>query len=63
MREKKLSIDKIAKELDKKGFIVLSPICMSCMMETEYQLINIYSSILFKIEQVDEELYSLTIIL
>lgn len=63
MREKKLSIDEIVKDLEKKGVAVLSPICLSCMMETEYQIIGMHSYVLFKVEQIGDELYSLTIIL
>lgn len=63
MREKKLTTQYVLKQLEKYNFIQIPAICVDCMLEVEHDVLEIYTSVLFKVEQVEDNLYSLTIIL
>lgn len=63
MREKRLPISKILKELDKYEYLKIPSICIDCMLEVEHDVLEIYTNVTFKVIQIEDNLYSLTIIL
>lgn len=63
MREKKITTQYVLKQLEKYNFIEIPAICIDCMLEVEHDVLEIYTSVFFKVEQVEDNLYSLIILL
>lgn len=63
MREKKITSQYVLKQLDKYNFIEIPAISVDWMLEVEHDVLEIYTSVFFKVEQVEDNLYSLIILL
>lgn len=63
MREKKITSQYVLKQLEKYNFIEIPAISIDCMLEVEHDVLEIYTSVFFKVEQVEDSLYSLIILL
>lgn len=63
MKEKGLTSQIVLKELEKKKFLEIPAICIDCMLEVEHDVLEIYTNAFFKVEQVEDNLYSLIILL
>ena len=61
MKEKKFTAEKIIKELEKKGYIEIYPICDECSLEVIYEVLMNFTSPNFNFEQVEDLLYCLKI--
>lgn len=51
------------KYLEDHNILEIPAICKEWMFKLEDDILEIYSNVIFKVEQVEDELYSLTIIL
>lgn len=63
MKEKRLTTKYLLKQLEKKKFLRVSAICIDCLLEVEHDVLEIYTHALFWVEQVEDNLYSLLILL
>jgi hypothetical protein len=63
MREKKFNSKSFMKKLDKDGYTVIEPLCIDCLMEIEQFVIELYVDVIFKVEQIEDHLYKLSVIL
>lgn len=63
MKEKKFNSKTFMKKLDKDGYAVVEPLCIACLMELEQFVLEMYVDVVFKVEQVEDHLYKLSVIL
>ena len=63
MKEKRLTTQYVLKQLEKNKFLEIPAICIDCMLEVEHDVLEIYTNVIFKVEQVEDNLYSLFILL
>lgn len=63
MKEKKFNPKSFIKKLDKDGYAVLEPLCIDCLMEIEQFVLEMYVDVIFKVEQIEDHLYKLSVIL
>ena len=63
MKERKLSEDRIIKELDAKGFIHLEPLCIDCVHDVIFMLQENYPSFTLQLEAIEDMIYSMKVIL
>lgn len=63
MKEKRLTTKYVLKQLENNKFFEIPAICIDCMLELEHDILEIYTNAFFKVEQVEDNLYSLIILL
>ena len=63
MKERKLSEERIIKELDKKGFIHLEPLCIDCVHDVIFMLQGNYPSFTLQLEAIEDMIYSMKVML
>lgn len=63
MKEKKFSSKNLMKKLEKDGCVVIGPLCIDCLTDVEQFVLELYTNVTFKVEQVEDHLYRLSIIL
>ena len=54
MEEMKISNKKILSELEKKGFILIEPICINCISDVVNLILTNFISATFQIENLDD---------
>lgn len=63
MKEKKFNMNKIMKKLEKQNVAIIEPLCVDCLMDIEQFILETYVDVIFKVEQIEDCLFRLTIIL
>lgn len=63
MKEKKFNINNIVKKLEKQNVAVIEPLCIDCLKDVEQFVLESYVNVIFKVEQIEDCLFKLTIIL
>lgn len=63
MKDMSLQSQYAIKYLEDHKILEIPAIYIDCMLEVEHDVLEIYTSALFKVEQDEDNLYSLTIIL
>lgn len=63
MKEKRLTTQYVLKQLEKNKFLEIPAINIYCMLVVELDVLKIYTHALFVVEQVEDNLYSLIILL
>lgn len=63
MKERKLSEDRIIKELDAKGFIHIEPLCVDCVHDVIFMLQENYPSFTLQLEAIEDMIYSMKVML
>lgn len=54
MKEKKITDKKILSELEKKGFIIIEPICINCISDVVCLVLTNFSLATFQVENLDD---------
>lgn len=63
MKEKSLTTKYALIQLENNKFLEIPCIGIDCMLEVEHDILEIYTNVFFKVEQVEDNLYSLIILL
>lgn len=62
MREKKFNMNSIMKKLEKQNVAIIEPLCIDCLTDIENVILLTYVNVIFKVEQIEDCLFRLTII-
>lgn len=63
MKERKLTEERIIKELDKNGFIHIEPLCIDCVHDVIFMLQENYPSFTLQLEAIEDMIYSMKVML
>ena len=63
MKETRFTTKYALIQLERNKFLEIPAISVDCMLELEHDILEIYTNVFFKVEQVEDNLYSLFILL
>lgn len=63
MKDNSLIIEYVLKQLEEKQFIEIPAISIDCLLDVEHDVIEMYPKVWIWVEQVEDNLYSLFILL